>query len=162
MGLGRPGGGTLSVEDVLGGSRAGVAVAAEVSVICGGSIAISIEPPAARPVSIALASARSMVRPYPGWAWMTRPTHRHRFKSGIHLRASVDTGKRRGEVQDVGCELRVGFQAGCAQAAVVGFGPGTMCPMSVRVMLQDRVCVRESCASPSNGSAHCFQSMTLT
>ena len=125
---GQLGGGTLSVEDVSGGSRVGFAVAVEVSVICGGSTTISIEPPAARPVSIASASVRSMVRPYRGWTWITRPTYRHRFKSGIQLRASVDTGKGRGEVQDAGCELRAGFRVGCAQAAIVGLGPGADVP----------------------------------
>ena len=108
----------------VGREQGGVALAAEVSVICGGSITISIESPAARPVSIASASAPSMVRPYPGWTRITRPTHRRRFKFGIHLRASVDTGKGRGEVQDVGCESRAGFLVGCAQAVIVGFGPG--------------------------------------
>lgn len=67
MGLGQPGGGTFSVEDVLGGSRVGVAVAVEVSAICGGSATISIESPAARSVSIALAPTQSIVRLYPWW-----------------------------------------------------------------------------------------------
>ena len=84
------------------------------------SATISIEPPAARPVSIASASARSMARPHLRWTWMTRPTYQRRFRSGVHLRASVDTGKGRCEVQKAGCELRVGFRDGCAHAAIVG------------------------------------------
>ena len=65
------------MENVLGGSRVEVAVAVEVSVICGGSTAISIESPAARSGSIVLVPAQSMVRPYRGWTWITRPTYRY-------------------------------------------------------------------------------------
>ena len=59
---------------------------------------------------------------------MTRPTYRHQFKSGIHLRAYVDTGNGRGEVQGAGYELRAGFRNGCAQAAIVRSRPGADVP----------------------------------
>lgn len=162
MRLEQTGGGTLSVEDVLSGSRVGVAVAAEVSVICDGSTAISLESPAARTVSIASASARSMARPHLRWTWITRPTYRtgSSLESTCGRLLTPGMAGVRFRMPDANSEWVSGMDT--HRLPLSGPDREPMCPMSVPVMLRDRARVREWYAPPSHCSAHRFQSMTLT
>ena len=69
----------------------GVGLAIAVAEAPGASTIISVDSHSARTLSIASASARSMLSPYSRRTWTVRSTYQHRFNSGSHSAASLAT-----------------------------------------------------------------------